>query len=175
MFLSEFDGFCAGVIVCPEMIPPSEWLPHVFGGNGPLEFEGEETHQKTLDLIMEHYNSVARSLMPPETEYGPVFEHDTNTDEKHRSREFVNTRSRKPLKSYAAKIVQESEFPQCFQHFRDRSPARHYPPEIQRFYADAPYSDFLSVASGNGSRNRRLGLLFSTGIHISCDYSESNF
>jgi uncharacterized protein len=30
---------------------------------------------------MEHYNGVARSLMPPETEYGPVFEHDTSTDE----------------------------------------------------------------------------------------------
>jgi uncharacterized protein len=22
MLLSEFDGFCAGVIVCPDMIPP---------------------------------------------------------------------------------------------------------------------------------------------------------
>jgi uncharacterized protein len=36
MLLSEFDGFCAGVIVCPEVIPPKrvaatcfwwEWAP----------------------------------------------------------------------------------------------------------------------------------------------------
>ncbi|WP_408906108.1 UPF0149 family protein [Nguyenibacter vanlangensis] len=27
MLLSELDGFLAGVIVCPEMILPSEWLP----------------------------------------------------------------------------------------------------------------------------------------------------
>jgi hypothetical protein len=43
------------------------------------------------------------------------------------------------------------------------SPARHYPPEIQRFCADATDPDFLSVAWGNGRGNRRLGLLFSTG------------
>jgi len=30
MLLSEFDGFCAGLIVCPEMIRPSEWLPHIW-------------------------------------------------------------------------------------------------------------------------------------------------
>jgi uncharacterized protein len=30
MLLSEFDGFCAALIVCPEMIPPTEWLPEVW-------------------------------------------------------------------------------------------------------------------------------------------------
>ena len=39
MLLSEFDGFCAGVIVCPELIKPSEWLPHVWGPNGTPDFE----------------------------------------------------------------------------------------------------------------------------------------
>ena len=29
MLLSELDGYLAGVIVCPEMISPSEWLPQV--------------------------------------------------------------------------------------------------------------------------------------------------
>ncbi len=31
MLLSEFDGFVAGILVCPEMILPSEWL-----GSGPI-------------------------------------------------------------------------------------------------------------------------------------------
>lgn len=81
MLLSEFDGFCAGVIVCPEMIPPSEWLPKVWGSSGTPEFDSDDALQRALDLIMGHYNDVAQSLVPPELDYGPVLEHDTRTDE----------------------------------------------------------------------------------------------
>lgn len=81
MLLSEFDGFCAGVIVCPEMIAPSEWLPLVWGSGGIPQFEAEEELQNALDLIMGHYNDVAQSRVPPEFEYGPVLEHDRRTDE----------------------------------------------------------------------------------------------
>ena len=81
MLLSEFDGFCAGQIVCPDMIPPSEWLPQIFGSGGLPEFESEQELQNALDLIMQHYNDVAQSLMPPEFEFGPVLEHDSRTDE----------------------------------------------------------------------------------------------
>ena len=31
MSLSELDGFVAGILSCPDVIPPSEWLPHVWG------------------------------------------------------------------------------------------------------------------------------------------------
>lgn len=81
MLLSEFDGFCAGLLVCPEMIPPSEWLPEVWGSGGIPEFGSEEALQNALDLVMAHYNNVAHSLIPPEFEYGPVFDHDNRTDE----------------------------------------------------------------------------------------------
>jgi len=39
MILAELDGFCAGLITCPEMIPPSVWLREVWGPGGPPEFE----------------------------------------------------------------------------------------------------------------------------------------
>jgi uncharacterized protein len=81
MLLCEFDGFCAGVIVCPEMIPASEWLPHVWGSNGTPDFESEEALRRALDLIVGHYNDVAHSLIPPQLEYGPVLERDARTDE----------------------------------------------------------------------------------------------
>lgn len=29
MLLSELDGFLAGLIVCPDLIQPGEWLPVV--------------------------------------------------------------------------------------------------------------------------------------------------
>jgi uncharacterized protein len=39
MVLVELDGFVAGILVCPEMIPPSDWLPLVWnseGGSDPV-------------------------------------------------------------------------------------------------------------------------------------------
>ncbi|MGV8987134.1 MAG: UPF0149 family protein [Cypionkella sp.] len=36
MLLTEFDGFCAGLITCPEMIPPSVWLRQVWGPDGAM-------------------------------------------------------------------------------------------------------------------------------------------
>lgn len=80
LLMSDFDGFCAGLIVCPEMIPPSEWLPVVWGANAP-DFENEADLQAALDLIMAHYNDVARGLMPPNVSCSPVYDHDTRTDE----------------------------------------------------------------------------------------------
>lgn len=52
MMVSEFDGFCAGLIVCPEMIPPSEWLPHVWGPAGMPAFDDFAEMQNGMDLIM---------------------------------------------------------------------------------------------------------------------------
>ena len=81
MLLSEFDGFCAGLIVCPEMIKPSEWLPAVWGPSGAPDFGTDMDLQHALDLIMGHYNDVVRSLMPPEIDYGPVFDQDMRSGE----------------------------------------------------------------------------------------------
>lgn len=73
MLLSEFDGFCAGLVVCPEMIMPGEWLPHVWG-DGTGHFEDLEGVRSITDLIARHYNDVAHSLTPPAMGYSPIFE-----------------------------------------------------------------------------------------------------
>lgn len=71
MSLSEFDGFCTGLILCPEMVPPSQWLKEVWGGMGNPQLESLEAIQTTLDLIKGHYNRVARMLITPAS-YSPV-------------------------------------------------------------------------------------------------------
>ena len=81
MHLSEFDGFCTGIVVSPELIPPSEWLPLVWGKSNKLEFDTEDELQAALDLIMAHYNDVAKMLAPPIEEFSPVYDLEINSDE----------------------------------------------------------------------------------------------
>ncbi|WP_342627626.1 UPF0149 family protein [Nguyenibacter vanlangensis] len=77
MLLSELDGFLAGVIVCPEMILPSEWLPVALD---PDE-EGDPVleHENDARLILRHYNAVLRDL--DRGRYAPLFDIDTRHDE----------------------------------------------------------------------------------------------
>ena len=81
MDLSEFDGFCSGLIVCPEMVMPSEWLPFVFGQKGGLEFENTADLDASMALIMEHYNRVARFLTPPCHSFETIYGSDPNSDD----------------------------------------------------------------------------------------------
>jgi uncharacterized protein len=39
MMLSEFDGLCTALVIGPELVGPSEWLPVVWGGDGPPKFQ----------------------------------------------------------------------------------------------------------------------------------------
>lgn len=61
MGLSDLDGFLTGVLVGPELIMPSEWLPRIWGGEDPV-FENTEEAQAVLGAIMGRYNEIAQSL-----------------------------------------------------------------------------------------------------------------
>lgn len=75
MLLSELDGFLAGLIVCPDPIMPSEWLPVVWGEEGPM-FENEHQAQAIIDLIMRHYNDIIRQL--DRGGYSPIYDIDND-------------------------------------------------------------------------------------------------
>ena len=55
--IGELDGYVAGLIVCPEMILPSEWLPGVWGGEH--EFADVDETEATIAAVMGHYNRIA--------------------------------------------------------------------------------------------------------------------
>ena len=73
MLLSELEGFLAGVVVCPELILPSEWTPMIWGENGPV-FDNERQAREILGLIMEHYNDVIRQL--DRGDFSPLYDVD---------------------------------------------------------------------------------------------------
>ncbi len=58
MTIAELDGYVAALIVCPEMVLPSEWLPGVWGGEH--EFADVAEAEATIVAVMGHYNRIAR-------------------------------------------------------------------------------------------------------------------
>ena len=79
MTVAELDGYVAALIVCPEVILPSEWLPGVWGGEH--EFVDVAKAEATIAAVMEHYNRIARELAEHPEDYAPVFEIDPNSGE----------------------------------------------------------------------------------------------
>ena len=75
MLLSELDGFLTGVIVCPDLILPSEWMPHVCADDdGDVAFESPEFLQRFVELVMQHYSALVRELARGRV--APVYEVD---------------------------------------------------------------------------------------------------
>lgn len=81
MILSELDGFVAGLLVCPDLILPNEWLPLVWGGdedNEPI-FDDVADAQRLFGMVMQHYNQVAEDLQ--RGRYSPIYEADGLEDD----------------------------------------------------------------------------------------------
>jgi uncharacterized protein len=80
MLIEELDGFIAGLLVCPDLIKPGEWLPIIWNRDGDdlqPAFDNLDRVNRVLGLIMEHYNGVARTLMERPDRYSPLFAVDT--------------------------------------------------------------------------------------------------
>ena len=84
MLLTELDGFLAGILVCPDLIMPGEWLPIVWGGGNedaaPV-FDNTKQVEQLVGLIMERYNAVAADLQRGGGHYEPLFNVDTRHDD----------------------------------------------------------------------------------------------
>jgi uncharacterized protein len=77
MNLEMLDGFLAAIVVGPEPIMPSEWLPQVWSydeeeGAEPI-FRDDREAARIHALILRHMNSIASVLAEAPEEYSPVF------------------------------------------------------------------------------------------------------
>lgn len=64
MLLTELDGLLTGILVCPELIMPGEWLPIVWGSEetGHAPFDDPADVQWFADAVLARYNEIARDL-----------------------------------------------------------------------------------------------------------------
>jgi uncharacterized protein len=72
MGLSDLDGFLTGMVIGPELILPSEWLPVVWGGGEPI-FESAEEAGSILGAIMGRYNEIVGTLAAAPEDFDPIF------------------------------------------------------------------------------------------------------
>ena len=81
MDLYEFDGFVAGLLVWPEVIMPSEWLPVVWSDVSEPSFDNLDWAKATISAAMAHYNRVAKGLARNPPEYEAILGIDKNSGE----------------------------------------------------------------------------------------------
>ena len=79
MGVVELDGYVAALIVCPDTILPSEWLPGVWGVDHDFEDAGEA--EATVAAVMGHYNRIARELAESPEDYASVLGMDADSGE----------------------------------------------------------------------------------------------
>jgi uncharacterized protein len=60
MNVEELDGFFTALVCGPELVPPSEYSPHIYGGEA--SFESIEEAQEIIGLVMRHWNTIAGTL-----------------------------------------------------------------------------------------------------------------
>ena len=78
MTLEELDGFFCALICGPELVPPSEYLPEVFGGESMgRSVNSLKEAQEFLELLTRHWNTIAGTLYRGEL-YVPLIFEDEN-------------------------------------------------------------------------------------------------
>jgi uncharacterized protein len=70
LLLSDLDGFLTGIAIGPEVVMPSEWLPHVWGGEEPV-FDDHLQASAILGTILGRYNTILRGVEAGV--FGPLF------------------------------------------------------------------------------------------------------
>ena len=70
--VSELDGLLTAVVSGPVTIPPSKWVPQVWGDFEPV-WEDEQEIRHVMTMLMRHMNSIAVMLMEQPGDFEPIF------------------------------------------------------------------------------------------------------
>jgi uncharacterized protein len=71
MQLSDLDGFLTGIVVGPELIMPSEWMPVIWQDDEP-EFKDMDQAEHIIGIIMARYNEIIHLLDDEPGAFQPI-------------------------------------------------------------------------------------------------------
>jgi uncharacterized protein len=72
MGLSGLDGFLTAIVIGPELVLPSEWLPVVWGEQAP-EPESDGAKKMVVDAILDRFIEIATCFDTNPEEFEPIF------------------------------------------------------------------------------------------------------
>ncbi len=74
MDIAMLDGFLTALIIGPNTLLPSQWLPYIWGGdeNEEMTFASGEQAERVLNLIMRYYNDRVHDLREDAVEFEPL-------------------------------------------------------------------------------------------------------
>ena len=78
-FVDVHQAQCGAIIVCPDLIMPSEWVALIWRDDDGPVYEDLEKMQTVNGLIMDHYNDIIRQLN--RGRYAPIFDVDTRNED----------------------------------------------------------------------------------------------
>ncbi len=70
--VSKLDGYFTAIVSGPVMLPPSIWLPGIWGEFEP-NWESEDALTAIFSLMMRHMNDISSTLMTSPEQFTPVF------------------------------------------------------------------------------------------------------
>lgn len=75
MDISTLNGFVTGLLIGPETIVPSRWIPEIFGVDSPdgMIWESEADTGRYMGLIFAYNNSLAELFDTQPASYKPLF------------------------------------------------------------------------------------------------------
>lgn len=74
MDIAMLDGFLTAILIGPNTLLPSQWLPLVWGEtkDDPMAFDTDSQMKRIIELIMRLYNDRARGLQEGVDLYDPI-------------------------------------------------------------------------------------------------------
>lgn len=78
--ISELDGFLTAIVCAPDAIPPSKWMPSIWGKFEP-DWESIEDSQAIMSQFLRHMNSISASLNDSSELFEPLLQELTSGDQ----------------------------------------------------------------------------------------------
>jgi len=72
MDIVTLDGFLTALAVGPELVPTSEWLPCIWGGQEEPVFESSAQAERIMAILMRRFNDICRMLGEHGTGFEPL-------------------------------------------------------------------------------------------------------
>ena len=76
----ELDGLFAALVSSPQLPPPEQWMPAVWGSEEP-QWESEADFDRVVGLLLRHLNTMAATLNEAPEEFLPLFLQDEEDGE----------------------------------------------------------------------------------------------